>query len=120
MPVGILKMMYPGKYKEHIKPMPNVKLTAYNGIEIPCHGITDMPSKFKDSEWMNTEFFIVDVTGLAVVGISSCEKLKLVTLHCAVNQSPVNKPTIINSVNDLKEHYPNQFDRIGKFRGNTK
>ena len=58
-----------------------------------------------------------DVTGPAVVGLPSCEKLKLVILHCSVNQSPVKKPTIINNVNDLKEQYPNQFDRIGKFRG---
>ena len=67
--------------------MPNVKLTAYNGSKIPCHGITQMLCQLKHSEWINTDFFEVDVTGPAVVGLPTCEKLKLVTLHCEVNQT---------------------------------
>ena len=84
--------------------------------EIPCHGITQIPCQFKHSGWINTDFFIVDVTGPADVGLPTCEKLKLVTLHCAVKKTPSNTVPV-NSVSDLQKMYPNQFDMIGKFKG---
>ena len=58
----------------------------------------------------------MDVTGPAVVSLPTCKKHKLVTLHYAVNQSPSNTVPV-NSVSDLKKMYPDQFDKIGKFKG---
>ena len=67
-----------------------------------------------------------------MIGLQSCEKLKLVTLHCTIkahssaeDASVTTQPTItstaaINSVDDLTRMYPQQFDRIGCFPGEVK
>ena len=68
-----------------------VRLTAYYGTNIPCYGIIDVPCEFKDSGWENTKFHIVDVPGPAIIGLPSCESLKVVTMHCSINHSIVSK-----------------------------
>ena len=63
----------------------------------------------------------MDVNGPAISGFTLSKAMGLVTMHCAVNtavrmESPTSvKP--INSVDDLQERYPNQFDRIGNLSG---
>ena len=89
-------------------------------------------SSYSNSAWNDTQFYIVDVTDPAVIGLQSCEKLFLVTLHCTINAqssaeyaSVTTQPTItstsaINSVDDLTRMYPQQFDQIGCFPGEVK
>ena len=83
--------------------------------------------------------------GPAVVGLPTCEKLKLVTInidgimttpnekiamHATSSRKypqPILKKTErlqknirINNVQDMKERYPEQFDRLGNFAGEAK
>ena len=103
-----------------------VRLTAYNGTNIPCYGIIDVPCEFRDSGWENTKFHIVDVPGPAIIGLPSCESLKVVTMHCSINPAQLadktqsSRPRPINTVNNLVDMCPEQFDRTGKFPGKVK
>ena len=59
--------------------------------------------------------------GPGIIGLSSSERLKLITLHCAINKtSGITKASHINSVDDLKRAYPGQFDKIGCMPGVAK
>jgi hypothetical protein len=76
------------------------------------------------------KFYVVDIQGPAVVGLPSSEKLKLVTLHCAINKHKQTAPTPeeakltetpkIKSTADLIRLYPDQFDKIGSLTGVAK
>ena len=138
-PLRTFRHMYPDKLDAEGFPVEHIvaaarysRLTAYNGTSIACHGIVNIPCSYSNSAWNDTQFYIVDVTGPAVIGLQSCEKLKLVTLHCTIkahssaeDASVTTQPTItstaaINSVDDLTRMYPQQFDRIGCFPGEVK
>ena len=112
--------------KNVAKAAQQVRLTAYNGTNIPCYGITDAPCKFKDSGWENTKFYIVDVPGPAIIGLPSYKSLKVVTMHRSINptqpadKTQASRPRPINTVNNLADKYPGYFDRIGKFPGKVK
>ena len=85
----------------------HTRLTAYNGTQITCYGAINIPCNHGSSEWTNTKFYNVDVQGPAIIGLSSSEQLKLITLHCAINKtSGIKKASPINSVDDLKRAYP--------------
>ena len=107
----------------------SVRLYAYNNTPIKGYGQICILCKFQESCWRNTDFYIVDVKGPAVLGLTSSEQLKVVTLHCAIeeksnsrNSKPDQKSCIqpLNSVSDLMSLYPKQFDRIGCFPGTVK
>ena len=62
LPLRIYSQMFPDQLtkdglqtKNVGKAAHQVRLTAYNGTNIPCYGIIDVPCKFKDSGWKNTE-----------------------------------------------------------------
>ena len=131
--------MYPDKLDAEGYPVEHIvaaaryaRLTAYNGTSIACHGIVNIPCSYSNSAWDDTQFYIVDVTGPPVIGLQSCEKLKLVTLHCTIKahssaedasvttQATITSTAAINSVDDLTRMYPQQFDRIGCFPGEVK
>ena len=133
------RRMYPDKLDADGFPVEHIvaaaryaRLTAYNGTSIPCHGIVNIPCSYSNSAWNDTQFYIVDVTGPAVIGLQSSETLKLVTLHCTIkvhssaeDASPTSQPIItntaaINSVNDLARMYPQQLDRKCCFPGEVK
>ena len=56
---------------------------------------------------------MVDVPGAAILGLSACEALHVVTLHCELSNK-VPQPQKINNIGDLMQQYPQQFDRIGE------
>ena len=128
LPLRTYRQMFPDQLTKDglpkygvVQPAQQVRLTAYNGTNIKCHGTIDIPCRFKDSRWENTRFFIVDVSGPAVIGLPSCESLKIVTMHCSVHQSETRAPgSPISSVADLQSLYPDQFDRIGCLPGAAK
>ena len=131
-PLRLFREMFPDQVgkngfpsKKLMASTSGVRLTAYNGTNIPCYGLITIPCKYLDSQWEHTMFYIVDVPGPAVLGLPSSENLRVVTMHCSVNSSQpassaqTQKPSI-NTVNDLKQLYPEQFDRIGKLPGPVK
>ncbi|KAL0148840.1 hypothetical protein M9458_055849 [Cirrhinus mrigala] len=116
---------------EHLKPASNVKLTSYTGDVIPCFGIINMPCQYKQSRWTDAKFYVVDVPGPAVVGLPTCELLSLVTVNVDAmtekkNNAKEGKQTKestqqhIKNIKELKEKYPDQFDKIGSFTGTAK
>ena len=146
LPLRTLRQIYGRKTnpRDILEAKQQVRLTAYNGQEITCLGSLDMVCQNKCSSWELTKFYVVDVPGPAVVGLPTCEKLKLVTInvdHVSHKQGgppathkpaksilkndnmkactkTISKP--INNVQDLLETYPDQFDRIGNFAGEAK
>ena len=131
LPLATFRKMFPDKLdrnglpqQEIAKAAHDIKLTAYNGTNIPCLGIWSFQCKFQQSRWENTKFHIVDVQGPAVIGLPSSESLKIVTLHCSIKAKPdqgtTTKLAPITSVQDLMRAYPDQFDRIGSLPGEAK
>ena len=94
-----------------ITPVKNTKLTAYNGQKIPCYGSLDLELSHK-SKLTKAKFYVVDVEGPCIIGLPTCEKLKLVTINC----NEINT-TDVSSVESLKQAYPGQFDTLGDFQG---
>ena len=111
---------------------PNVQLTSYSGNRIPCLGSIHLNvRKSSQTTPHQAKFYVVDVSGPAILGLPSCRALNIVDLQldaishqpCAIVRSlnqPYSLPTKlkspITSVQQLKAAYPNQFDRIGKFK----
>ena len=88
--------------------------------------------------WLQQKFYIIDVPGPAILGLPTCELLGLVKLNVdAIKRKlpdlstpqPDTKPkgayqaappgTKINLIDDLKYWYPDCFDGIGSFKGET-
>ncbi|KAK7098352.1 uncharacterized protein [Littorina saxatilis] len=110
LPLRTFRQMFPDHLREDEMPTSaiadkekSVRLTAYNGTTIPCHGIFSFPCKFRDSSWKEAQFHIVDVTGPAVMGLPTCEQLKIVTLHCSID---TERSEPISSTKDLMRRYP--------------
>uniref|UniRef100_A0A8C7WXQ6 Gypsy retrotransposon integrase-like protein 1 n=1 Tax=Oryzias sinensis TaxID=183150 RepID=A0A8C7WXQ6_9TELE len=116
----------------------HAKLSAYSGHRIRCYGKINIPCQWKHSEWINAMFYVVDVPGPAIVGLPTCEALNLVTVNVdsianvskAANKENKNQTTTkpkkanpllhINTIEDLKKAYANQFDKLGNFSGTAK
>ena len=94
-----------------ITPVKNTKLTAYNGQKIPCYGSLDLELSHK-GKLTKAKFYVVDVEGPCIIGLPTCEKLKLVTINC----NEINT-TDVSSVESLKQACPGQFDTLGDFQG---
>ena len=94
-----------------ISPVKNTKLTAYNGQKIPCYGSLELELSHK-GKLTKAKFYVVDVEDPCIIGLPTCEKLKLVTINC----SEINT-TDISSVESLKQAYPCQSDTLGDFQG---
>ena len=105
-----------------LKPATHTKLTSYSGDTILCRGTINIPCQYKESKWVNAIFYVVDVPGPAVVGLPTSEQLKLITINVAAinNARPQELRTPIVNVKQLKQAYPEQFDRIGNFSGTAK
>ena len=128
LPMSTFRRMYPDMLNPEGYPVRAIqiaaghtRLTAYNGTQITCYGAINIPCNHGSSEWTNTKFYIVDVQGPGIIGLSSSEQLKLITLHCAINKtSGIKKASPIDSVDDLRRAYPGHFDKIGCMPGVVK
>ena len=64
-------------------------LTAYNGSTIKQYGTLDTAIDWKPKgkniiNRLHTQWYIADTPGPAILGLSSCSKLGIVELNCAV------------------------------------
>lgn len=126
LPLRMFRDMFPDLLTKEGTPINKIlkekggtKLTAYNGTDISCLGKITFPCRYR-GEWQETGFYIVDVEGPAIIGLPSCEKLKIVTLHCSISASPPAAKDKITCVQDLLKDNPEQFDKIGKMPGPVK
>ena len=118
LPLCVVHHMFPEEFSKkhppHMKvlhPIANVKITACNRTPFNCIGTVHIPCKLKQSPWVDTRFFVVDVPGPAILGLPSCDIINVVTLHCAIQQ----QQPMFNSVEDILTAHPQQFDQIGEF-----
>ena len=101
----IFEKMYPVEHRSSATEPSFDILTVYNNTVIPCKGIVRLDCKFGNSDFQSTPFYVVEVTGPAVLGLLTCKALKVVTLHCAVNTNPPAKssPFTINCTANLSQ-----------------
>lgn len=132
LPLRTFQQMYGNSAStlKNLQPASHIKLTSYSGDEIICLGIINIPCQHKESNWVNTKFYVVDVPGPAVVGLPTSESLGLITINVDTvsdtNSSnktehqvepPYKTSSSISNIDQLKSEYPNQFDKIGNFSG---
>ena len=94
-------------------------LTAYNGTRINLYGTISIAFQYTESDWITSDFFVVDTNGPAILGLPSLQALKLVTLHCAITTTGTGAQPAAQGVKDtadLKAQFPQRFDRIGEFK----
>ena len=83
LPLRTYKQMYKTfPPKDILEPTRNVKLVAYNGQEIPCLGSTNLQLRFGKKTFTKAKLYVVDVSSAPIVGLPTCEKIGLVTIHC--------------------------------------
>ena len=116
------------------------RLTAYNESTIKQYGTLDTTINWKPEgknvmNRLHTQWYIADTPGPAILGLTSCSKLGIVELNCAVSfhwKKPTQqKPTTecqqvqkdlvylqpLNTKEDLIKAYPDRYEGIGHFPG---
>ena len=137
LPVRMFREMYPEKVDSAGVPWRNavknrhVVLTAY-GTKIPQYGAIQLQCRYDGGKWIDTDFYIVDSEGPAILGLPSSLDHRLVTLHCEIKKlkedsslpittnrvpKPDDSVRCVNTVEELMAIYLGQFDKIGKFPG---
>ena len=118
LPLRTYKQMYKTLPPKNIlEPTRNVKLVAYNGQEIPCLGSINLQLRFgKQKSFTKAKFYVVDVPSAPIVGLPTCKKIGLVTIHC----DDLRPKPDVTTVEGLKQAYPGQFDTLADFRGVAK
>ena len=94
------KQMYPGSSNEintkFLTPTIHT-LTAYNGSSIKCIGTTSILCGYNKSSFKFTNFYVVDVASLCILGLPSCEQLNIVSMKCEIKE--------LNNVQQLLQEY---------------
>ena len=129
LPLRIFRRMFPEKltaegYPSHgsVANRSNTTLSAYNGSRILQYGSITLPCRYRCSEWVYAEFFLIDTNGPAILGLPYSRQLKLVTLQCAIDKGTcglhaTGDHSPVKSVEDLKQLYADRFDSLGHFPG---
>ena len=117
LPIRTFKQMYGNTEPTKIlTPIGQTTLTAYSGEIIKCIGSFTLACRSGQSKWVNAVFCVVDVPGPVILGLATCEALKMVTINCKVETvMAATEKRSISSVKDLQKLYPGQFDTVGKF-----
>ena len=129
LPLRLYRRMYPENLTSEGFPKPGVLehsstvLTAYGGAKLVQHGKCRIDCVFNGRKSEAT-FFVTEADGPAIIGLSTCLELNLVTLNCSVQQgSPLNanrtceQVTLIKDKGDLVKRHPDCFDGVRKFQG---
>ena len=120
LPLRLYRQMYPDKIDVSGSPkkgvlQPNTTvITAYNQTIIPNLGTHTLHCAHKQAE-VEAEFYVVDNSGPAIIGLPTLVDLGLVTLNCSIET--VNTPCTIKDEGHLRELYPSRFEGIGNFKG---
>ena len=122
------------------------RLPVYNGTQIPQYGVLKCPLIWKPDNGVKlrciqTKWYVADIPGPAILGLPTSERLKVITLNCAVritHESPklldkeshnvvrhygtsphpvaqTPKSGYISSKEQLIKDYPDHFKVIGRF-----
>ena len=77
--------------------------------------------RYKNYQWRERKFYVVDVDGPAILGLRACEQMHIVTINAIKSSAnclagKAQKPTA-TSIAGLKKQFPDQFHSIGSFEG---
>ena len=85
MPIRLLRIIAPEKFDDEGNSKPETlekneaALSAYGGSIIKQLGIINIPCKYKDKK-IDCVFYVTDTSGPAILGLTACTALKLVSL----------------------------------------
>ena len=114
LPLRTYSQMFKCPLEKFVQPEHKVKLTSYSDTRIPCLGSISLNIKKKSqNRYHPTKFYVVDVAGPAILGLPSCKALRIVDIHIDNINSMLQK---IKNIEDLKNLYPDSFDKIGNFK----
>lgn len=97
-------------------------LTAYGGQRIECMGTCQLFIHYK-SKIKEVPFTVTNVQGPAMLGLKTCEELRLVTINCSI-QADSKRTTSATKPHDkrpltkdkLVQEYKDCFEGIGTFK----
>ncbi len=116
LPLRTIQQMYGTKWRDQVRPTTD-RLYAYNDTRIKCYGTITLQCRHGTPDWHKEIFYIIDVPGPAVAGLRTCRRLNIVTIHTIeAKTQPKIPPITVNSIEDLKRQFPDQFDKIGSFK----
>lgn len=92
LPVRMFRKMYPEKVDSAGLPRRDavknrhVVSTVDNGTKISQYGAIQLQCRYDGGKWIDTDFYIVDSEGPAILGFPSSLDHRLVTLHCEIKK----------------------------------
>ena len=116
MSLSILEQLYPRKINYKGEPTglqaSTTCLTAYNGTPILQYSslrcpLTGKPGNGAKPRRIQSKWYVADTPGPAILGLPSCERLKVITLNCAVRITHMTPATLDNkdyAYNGTDEH----------------
>ena len=119
----------------------NIHLSAYNSTRIPQHRVLDTWTRWKPHDSkpcvLNSQWYVADTDGPAILGLPASKKLGVVMMNCAIcfkkplhthsialerqqitrDLAPLNPEKLppIYSTADLRKEFPDHFEGTGKF-----
>ena len=87
MPIRPLRIIASEKFDDEGNSKPETlekneaALSAYGGFIIKQLGTINIPCKYKDKK-IDCVFYVIDTSGPAILGLTACTALKLVSLLC--------------------------------------
>ncbi|XP_046559347.1 uncharacterized protein K02A2.6-like [Haliotis rubra] len=123
LPLRVYRRMFPeyldasGFPKYGTTKAQHVKLSAYNGTDIPQCGSVTLACGF-NGNWLDTELFLADAPGPILLGLPSTLALNIITPNCSTTSvHSVDKSVPIPNKETLQNLYPDRFEGIGQFPG---
>ena len=143
-PLSVYRRLFPERVGANGLPLrrylrkSNRVLEAYGGVRVPHFGTVNIPCEYIGKKFM-CRFFLCDIEGPMLVGLPTCEALKIVTI-CVVDEVavkedgacaedgdtrnqdegyidpcvPISERPRINGKEDLRRMYPECFETKGK------
>ncbi|XP_063607727.1 uncharacterized protein LOC134782233 [Penaeus indicus] len=119
--IRAFRIMYPDLLDAHGKPKTYLtnnhqNLIAVNNMKLKHFGSINLKRTFDKENWIDTDFYIMEQeVGPIILGLPSLRALGMVTIHEA--RMHPQTTMAVQSVDDLKKSYPDQFDKVGNFHG---
>ena len=106
--------------KQILMPEPSTHLKSYSGHRIECLGSRTLQIQCKSqTHYKKQKFYIIDIPGLAIVGLPTCQLLELMQLHVDSLVKPAgaqpNATTPTRKGQQLTHHVPPPDIKIHRF-----
>ena len=141
-PLRDYKELYPNRILGNGKPNPKFiqpsksKLESYGGNKVSHFGTVKLPCEYNGKKFM-CNFYLCDIEGSMLLGLPTCEALKIVKINIVDNEEnvdnvnvqevkdrsngyidpnvPIEERPVISNKEDLLKMYPECFQQKGKY-----